>query len=86
MALSKPILAVVALNTFRMAWMSFMYPLIVCPDDRMHVLAVWLHQFQQTAPTSAVFASILIASFPTLLIFMFTQRTIMKGIAVPSEK
>ncbi len=86
MALSKPMLAVVALNTFRMAWMSFMYPLIVCPDEKMHVLAVWLHQFQKQAPTSAVFASIMVASIPTLLIFIFTQRTIMRGIAVPSEK
>ncbi len=86
MSLSKPILAVVALNTFRMAWMSFMYPLIVCPDEKMHVLSVWLHQFQMGAPTSAVFASILVASLPTLLIFIFAQRTIMKGIAVPAEK
>lgn len=86
MALSKPILAVVALNAFRIAWMAFMHPLIVCPDEKMHVLAVWLHQFQQTAPTSAVFASILMASIPTLLIFIFTQGTIMKGIAVPAEK
>jgi ABC-type glycerol-3-phosphate transport system permease component len=86
MALSKPILAVVALNAFRLAWMSFMHPLIVCPDEKMHVLAVWLHQFQQSAPTSAVFASILVASIPTLLIFIFTQGTIMKGIAVPAEK
>jgi multiple sugar transport system permease protein len=69
-----------------MAWMSFMHPLIVCPDEKMHVLSVWLHQFQKDAPTSAVFASILIASFPTLLIFLFTQRTIMKGIAIPAEK
>jgi len=86
MALSKPILAVVALNAFRMAWMAFMHPLIVCPDEKMHVLAVWLHQFQKDAPTSAVFASILLASIPTLLIFILTQGTIMKGIAVPAEK
>ncbi|MCF7853308.1 MAG: carbohydrate ABC transporter permease [Candidatus Pacebacteria bacterium] len=86
MSLSKPILAVVALNTFRAAWMAFMYPLIVCPDEKMQVLAVWLHQFQQNAPTSAVFASILLASIPTLFIFIFAQKTIMKGIAVPAEK
>jgi len=86
MALSKPILAVVALNAFRLAWMSFMYPLIVCPDEKMHVLAVWLHQFQATAPTAAIFASILVASIPTLLVFLLTQGTIMKGIAIPAEK
>ena len=52
----------------------------------MHVLAVWLYQFQQQAPTSAVFAAILVTSIPTLLLFVFTQRTIMRGIAVPAEK
>lgn len=86
MAMSTPILAVVALQTFSGAWMAFMYPLIVCPDERMHVLAVWLQQFQQGAPGTAVFASIIIASIPSLLIFLFAQRTIMRGIAVPSEK
>jgi len=86
MSLSKPILAVVALQTFNHAWLAFMYPLLVAPDESMHVLAVWLYQFQQEAPTSAVFASILITSIPTLMIFVFTQRTIMRGIAVPAEK
>jgi ABC-type glycerol-3-phosphate transport system permease component len=52
----------------------------------MHVLAVWLSEFQQEAPSAAVFASILIVSIPTMAIFLFTQRTIMRGIAVPAEK
>lgn len=86
MSLSKPILAVVALQTFTLAWRTFLYPLIVCPDEKMHVLAVWLQQFQLNAPGTAVFASIIIASIPSLLIFLFAQRIIMRGIAVPSEK
>lgn len=86
MAMSTPILAVVALQTFSGAWMNFLYPLIVCPDPEMHVLAVWLQQFQLEASGTAVFASIIVASLPSLLIFIFAQRTIMRGIAVPSEK
>lgn len=86
MALSKPILAVLALQVFQAAWISFMYPLLVCPEESMHVLAVWLHQFQTEAGKPAVYASILVTSIPTLLIFLFTQRTIMRGIAVPAEK
>ncbi|MFP6645990.1 MAG: hypothetical protein VCF24_20900 [Candidatus Latescibacterota bacterium] len=35
---------------------------------------------------AAVFASILIVSIPTMLVCLFTQRTIMRGIAVPAEK
>ncbi len=86
MMMSKPILAVVALQTFVGAWASFLMPLIFCPAEEMQVLSVWVQQFQLGSPTSAVFACILIASIPTLVIFMFAQRTIMRGIAVPSEK
>ena len=86
MSLSKPILAVVALQTFNIAWLMFLYPLLVCPDPSMHVLAVWLSEFQQEAPSAAVFASILIVSVPTMTVFLVTQRTIMRGIAVPAEK
>lgn len=86
MALSKPILAVVALQTFNHAWLAFMYPLLVCPAEDMQVLAVWLYQFQQRADSPTVFASIMVTSIPTLLVFIFTQRTIMRGIAVPAEK
>ena len=75
----------VALGTFNHAWLAFLYPLLVCPREDMHVLAIWLYQFQQQAPTPAVFASILITSIPSLLMFVFTQRTIMRGIAVPAE-
>ncbi len=63
-----------------------MYLLLACPDKDMQVLAVWLYKFQQTAGIPAVFASIIVTGIPTLLIFMITQRTVMRGIAVPAEK
>jgi multiple sugar transport system permease protein len=85
MALSKPILAVVALQAFNASYMMFLYALIVCPDQDMWILSVWLYQFQQTASTPAVFASVLIASIPTFIVFLITQRTIMRGIAIPTE-
>jgi multiple sugar transport system permease protein len=86
MALSKPILAVLALSTFTAAYASFLYPLLVAPDPDMWLIAVWLYQFQQRASSGAVFASVIIASIPTLVIFLFVQRTIMRGIIVPTEK
>ena len=86
MALSKPILAVLALGTFTAAYMAFLYPLLVAPDPDMWLISVWLFQFQQRASTSGVFASVVVASLPTLVIFLIVQRTIMKGIVVPTEK
>jgi multiple sugar transport system permease protein len=86
MALSKPILAVIALGAFNHAYLMFLYALIVCPDQDMWLLSVWMFQYQQTASMSGVFASVLIASVPPLLIFVFAQNVIMRGIVVPVEK
>jgi len=68
MSLSKPILAVVALGAFNSAYGTFLYALIVAPDPNMWVLNVWLYQWQQNASTAAIFASVLVASIPTLLV------------------
>ena len=86
MALSKPILAVVALQAFNGAYMMFLYALLVCPSRDMWLLSVWLYQFQQDYSTSSVFASVLVACIPTLLVFIFCQNIIMRGIVVPVEK
>ena len=86
MALSKPILAVLALMTFNSAYMMFLYPLLVAPSENMWLISVWLFQFQQRASSSGVYASVIIASIPTLIVFLMAQRVIMRGIVVPTEK
>ncbi len=86
MSLSKPILAVVALNAFNSAYTMFLFPLLVAPSEDMWLLSVWLYQFQSSASMGGVFASVLIAAVPTLLLFIFCQNIIMRGIVVPVEK
>jgi multiple sugar transport system permease protein len=86
MALSKPILAVVALQAFNQAYTAFLYPLLVAPREDMWLISVWLYQYQAAVSMSGVFASVLIASIPTILIFLFAQKIIMRGIAIPIEK
>ncbi|MDW8344800.1 MAG: carbohydrate ABC transporter permease, partial [Verrucomicrobiae bacterium] len=86
MSLSKPILAVIALNAFTAAYSNFMYALLICQDNRMWTLMPWLYQLQQASSQGVIFASLLVASVPTLLLFIFCQRIIMRGIVVPVEK
>ena len=86
MALSKPILAVVALMAFNSSYTMFLYPLLVAPRQDMWLLSVWLYQYQLSASMAGVFASVIVASVPTLLIFIFAQNIIMRGIVVPTEK
>ena len=86
MALSKPILAVIALDAFNGAYSAFMMALIIIPDQRMWTLMVWLYQLQSHVHAAVVFAALVITAVPTLLIFIFCQNLIMRGIVVPTEK
>jgi len=86
MSLSKPILAVIALGAFTAAYGNFMLAFVVCQDEKMWTLMVWLYQLQQMSGQGVMYASLIIAAIPTFLIFLFCQNIIMRGIVVPSEK
>jgi len=84
----KPILAVNALGAFLAAYAGWEWALIICQNKDMWTLSVWLYQASQwwaNTPwiTSAGFV---VASIPTLLVFLFCQNIIMRGIIVPSMK
>jgi len=86
MSLSKPILAVVALQAFTVAYSNFMFAFVVCQDQKMWTLMVWLYQLQQRSGQAVMYASLIIAAIPTFLVFLFCQNIIMRGIVVPAEK
>jgi multiple sugar transport system permease protein len=86
MSLSKPILSVIALGAFTAAYGNFMFALLICQDERMWTLMVWLYQLQQRSGRAVVYASIVIASLPTFIVFVLCQRVILRGIIVPTEK
>jgi len=86
MALSKPILAVIALGAFTAAYGNFMFAFIVCPSQKMWTLMVFLYQLQIDGHQALTFAALLVAAIPTFLVFLFAQKIIIQGIVVPVEK
>ena len=86
MSLSTPILSVIALHAFTAAYANFMYSLLICQDEKMWTLMVWLYQLQERSGQGVVYASLLIAAIPTFVIFILCQKVIMRGIVVPVEK
>lgn len=86
MSLSKPILAVIALTAFTNAYSNFMFALLICQNEKMWTLMVWLFQLQQKSGEGVMYASLIIAAIPTFIIFVFCQNIIMRGIVVPVEK
>jgi len=81
--LSKPILAVIALNAFNCAYGMFMWAFIVCQDERMWTVMVWLQQLANTGGPALLMAALTLAGIPTLLVFIFCQRIIIRGIIIP---
>ncbi len=86
MNLSRPILAVLALGAFTSAYGTFMYALILCPDPKMWTLMVHMFQLMQSVNPPILYAALILISIPTILIFVFCQNIILRGIVVPSEK
>jgi multiple sugar transport system permease protein len=85
--LSSPIIAVNALAAFVSAYTSWNWALLICQDPSMWTIAVYLFQFQIISNHQGlIFASLIVGSIPTLLIFLFCQRIIMRGIVLPSLK
>lgn len=84
--LSKPIFAVIALQAFTGAYGAFMFALVVCQNPRMWTLMVWLYELQSDHPIYIMMAGLAVAAIPTLMIFVFAQNIIMRGIILPQEK
>ena len=86
MGLSTPILSVIALSSFTAAYGNFMMAFLLCQDESMWTMMVYLYQLQQRASQAVGFSALIIAAVPTLLVFIFCQNIIIKGIVVPTEK
>ena len=87
MPLVKPILAYIGLNTFVLAYSSFMWAFVICPKQEMWTLMVWIYDFQMKNPgNNYIMAATVLVSIPPLLVFLFANRIIMKGIVIPSLK
>jgi ABC-type glycerol-3-phosphate transport system permease component len=86
--LCMPILAVIALNAFIAAYGSFMWAFLVCQDSDKWTLMVWLYQFQSqyASQPHLIMAAIVLTSIPTLIVFVFCQKIILRGIVIPSMK
>lgn len=84
--LSAPVLAVIALGAFASAYGAFMFALLVCQQKSMWTLMVYIYQLQQYYHPPLVFAALVLAAIPTLLVFVFCQKVIMRGILVPLDK
>jgi multiple sugar transport system permease protein len=88
MPLSKPALATLAILTFMGAWRSFMWPMVVVSSPEMETLPVMLQSFMGVTGTQweLLMAGTLIVMGPMILVFLFGQKYIIKGIRLGGVK
>lgn len=87
--LSKPALAVVALFQFIAVWNDFLGPLIFLQKQEQFTLALGLALYQSQAgnvPWNLLMAASTLVLAPVLVLFVFTQRTFVEGIATQGLK
>ncbi|MFZ4506100.1 MAG: carbohydrate ABC transporter permease [Fimbriimonas sp.] len=89
MPLSKASMAVVALFSFLGTWNDFLGPLIFLLDQKQFTLALGLQFYQsQNGGTqwNLLMAASTIVVLPIIILFFFTQRLFIEGIAVTGLK
>lgn len=87
--LSKPALAVVALFAFMGAWNDFIGPLIYLLNQHNFTLSLGLQAYQSQnggSEWNLLMAASTIVIAPVIVLFFFTQRLFIQGIAVTGMK
>lgn len=87
--LSRPALAVVTIFTIIASWKDFLWPLLVLAEDDLQPIIVAL--FHQSGPNSNLpftylIAGLVLASIPPIILFLFFQRQIIRGINLTGLK
>ncbi|HEY8455102.1 MAG TPA: carbohydrate ABC transporter permease [Actinopolymorphaceae bacterium] len=83
MPLSRPILAAVSIFTFIGAWNNFFWPFLVTSDPNLMTLPVGLANVQSSYGLryAQIMAAAVIAALPLVVVFLFFQRQIIRGVA-----
>ena len=87
--LARPALAVVALFHFLHAWNDFLGPLIYLTRPETFTLALGLQQYQSQSGGSEwhlLMAASVLMVVPIIVLFFFTQKTFIRGIATTGMK
>ena len=83
-----PALATFGMLTFMFNWNAYLWPLIVLTEQNVRTLPIILTWYnnQHTQQLHLVLAASVIIMVPVLIVFLFTQRWIVRGITLSGVK
>ncbi|GAA1543628.1 carbohydrate ABC transporter permease [Actinomadura kijaniata] len=83
---SRPIVGVVSIFTVVNVWRDFAWPLLVLPDSERRTVSTAIASLAVQVPQNVLIASLVIASLPTVVVFLVFQRHIMAGLTAGGLK
>jgi len=85
--LSKPVLAVVLLNTFMAVYNQFLFPLILLPDSSKWTIMIRIYAAQKSNATwNDSMVLLTFSTLPVLLVYLLAQKYIVQGITMTGLK
>ncbi|MEX2540909.1 MAG: carbohydrate ABC transporter permease [Trueperaceae bacterium] len=85
MPMTMPALATLGVLSFMGSWNSFLWPLLIVNDRELMTLPVALSALQGIYPGQTqwniVMAGTVLATIPTIAVFLFAQRWVIEGVA-----
>jgi sn-glycerol 3-phosphate transport system permease protein len=87
--LSRPILATLLLLTAVGRWNEYLWPLVVTSTKEMRTLPIgiaWMYDVEGNTQWGVVMAGVVLVILPVLLLFIWTQKHLVEGIASGAVK
>lgn len=86
--LTKPAIGAVAVNAFINAWNMYMWPLLVTGSDQYRTVQIGVSMMNSIDSQSIVLmlAGVVVCLIPSLLIFVFGQKSLVRGLMSGSVK
>jgi multiple sugar transport system permease protein len=86
--LCKPALATLGIFTFQAGWNAFLFPLVVLQDPNKSTVQMGLAAFSYSYNTDygPLMAASVVATLPTILLYLYAQRYFTQGIAFTGNK
>jgi len=87
--LIRPVLSALAIFSFLGSFNMYLWPLVALNDEKLYTLPLILVQISTSMGVTnyqVVMAGSLLASLPTILVYLIFQRNFVKGIALSGIK
>ena len=86
--LSKPTIGALAVQSFLGAWNMYMWPLLITGADRYRTVQIGVSMLNSADSQSMLLmiAGVVVCMIPSLIIFMFAQKNMVKGLTTGAVK